>query len=57
LSRYALSSRKDVIYKGLGILPIKSHCHHREEDNIEKLDKLEGELLLLKEGEYQIIER
>jgi peptidase E len=57
LCNYGLSSRRDVTHKGLGILPIKAHCHYDGSKDLGEFSKLEGELLLLKEGEYKIINR
>jgi len=56
LSQFSLSSRRGVIYEGLGVLPIKVNCHYQEGKDISALDDYPGELLLLKEEEYQIIE-
>lgn len=58
LSNYSASFHRGVTYKGLGILPIKCNCHYTEEekDDIKKLDKYPGELVLLKEGEFRIME-
>ncbi len=55
LSNYAYSAHRDVIYKGLGILDIKSNCHYEEDKDLSKLDKLPGKLVVLKEGEFVII--
>ena len=55
LSEWALSSSRDYIYDGLGILPIKTNCHYEEGKNLSRLDDLSGELLTLKEGEYTIM--
>jgi peptidase E len=57
LCNYGLSSRRDVTHKGLGILPIKAHCHYDGSKDLGEFNKLEGELILLKEGEYKIINR
>ncbi len=57
LANYGYSTSRDVIYKGLGVLPIKVNCHYNEGKNLSKLDQLEGELILLKEGEFKIIEK
>jgi peptidase E len=57
LSNYAYSSSRDVIYKGLGILPIKSNCHYKKGKDLSKLDELPGELIVLKEGEFIAIEQ
>lgn len=57
LANYGLSSRRNIIYEGLGILPIKCNCHYVRGKDIRKLDLLKGELLLLEEGEYKIIEK
>ncbi len=57
LSNYAYSSSRDVIYKGLGILPIKSNCHYEEGKDSSNLDELPGELIVLKEGEFITIEQ
>lgn len=58
LSNYSFSGSREVIYKGLGILPIKANCHYEDskKEKIKILDKYPGELLLLREGEYKIIE-
>jgi len=58
LANYSRSSSRGLIYKGLGILPIKANCHYEDDkkDDIKILDKYPGELLLLKEGEFKIIE-
>ena len=52
LSNYAHSAHRDVIYKGLGILDIKSNCHYTEDKDLSKLDELPGKLVLLREGEF-----
>ena len=59
LSNHALSSSSEVIYEGLGILPIKVNCHYTDEkkEKLKALDRYPEELLLLEEGEYEIIER
>ncbi len=57
LANYAYSNSRDIIYKGLGILPIKVNCHYTKGKDLSRLEKMEGEWLLLKEGEYKIIER
>jgi peptidase E len=58
LSKHALSSSCDIIYKGLGILPIKANCHYEEGKDLSRLDQFpDEELFLLKEGEYEIIEK
>lgn len=57
LGKWALSSSRNIIYKGLGILPIKSNCHYSAEKNLDRLEQLEGKLITLAEGEYKIIER
>ncbi len=57
LSNYARSSSRDVTYKGLGILPIKSTCHYEESRDLSKLDGLSGELLVLREGEFVVMEK
>lgn len=56
LSEFSLSSSRGIIYEGLGVLPIKVNCHYQEDKDISRLDDYPGELLLLKEGEYKIIE-
>ncbi len=57
LSNYAYSSSRDVMYKGLGILPIKSNCHYEEGKDLSKLDDLPGELLVLSEGGFTVTEK
>lgn len=41
LSKYYYSNSRDGIYKGFGILPIKTFCHYKEEksDKLERLKK------------------
>ena len=58
LSNYALSARRNIIYKGLGILPIKSNCHYTDykKEAVKVLDKYSGELVLLREGEFKVME-
>jgi peptidase E len=58
LSKYAFSRSREIIYKGLGILPIKTNCHYSEEKEkgvMSAIGGYSGKLLLLKEGEYKII--
>lgn len=57
LANGSYSSSRDVLYRGLGILSIKVNCHHDSEKDLSALDEIEGELLLLKEGEYRVIEK
>ncbi len=58
LSNYGLSARKDIVYKGLGILPIKNNCHYTDDkkEAIKVLDQYPGELVLLREGEFKVME-
>jgi len=61
LSKYYYTNSKDDIYKGLGILPIKTFCHYAEEksDKLEKL-KMYGEDLkvyAIPEEKFFIIEQ
>jgi peptidase E len=58
LSNHSLSASRGIVYEGLGILSIKTNCHYEDnkKEEIKILDKYPGELLLLKEGEYKIIE-
>ncbi len=57
LAKYAFSNSRSIVYKGLGILDIKTNCHYKEGKNLNELDKLNGKLVLLEEGEYKIIEK
>lgn len=51
------SSSRDIVYEGLGLLPIRANCHYDESKDLSKLDQYDGELVLLYEGEYKIIEK
>lgn len=57
LSNYSYSRSRKIIYKGLGILPIKTNCHYTQDkkDVIKTLEKYPGKLVLLKEGDYEVI--
>lgn len=57
LSQASYSSRRNVVYEGLGILPIKSNCHYDTKKNVHILDRYSGDLILLEEGAYKIIEK
>jgi peptidase E len=57
LSNYAHSSSRDVTYKGLGILPIKSNYHYEDGKDLSRLDDLPGELIVLMEGELIVMEK
>jgi peptidase E len=57
LSNYSHSASRDFLYTGLGILPIKVNCHYSPKKDLSRLDDLSGELILLKEGEFTIIEK
>ena len=61
LSKYYYSNNQDDIYKGFGILPIKTFCHYAEEksDKLEKI-KMYGENLkvyAIPEEKFFIIEQ
>jgi peptidase E len=56
LSNYAYSAGKDILYTGLGVLPIKSNCHYEKGKDLSKLDKLPGKLVLLREGEFVVVD-
>ena len=58
LAEYAYSSTRDVLYEGLGILPIKTSSHYDDskKEKVKALDKCSGELTLLKEGEFKVVE-
>ncbi len=57
LANYSFSVSRGIIYEGLGILPIKTNCHYEGDKagEIKILDDYPGKLILLKEGEYKII--
>jgi peptidase E len=57
MGQYFYSKKSDSIGKGLGILPVKTIPHYKEEST-EKLDKVgkEFELLLLPEYTYRVFE-
>lgn len=57
LSYMSYSSSRDIVYQGLDILPIKVNCHYDEKKDISVLSQFDGEFLLLREGEYKIIEK
>lgn len=59
LSKYAFSRSRKIIYKGLGILPIKTNCHYTEEKKDVKkiLRDYPGKLILLEEGEFKVLNR